>query len=95
MHGPDAAFCPPNSAQLTQVLWRHRKWGMQLSHGVAGLWRFHERGQDVAGRMRWIEQVLELGIDPIDHADTYGGFKVEALFGAALAAGPGCASGCA
>jgi predicted oxidoreductase len=45
--------------------------------------------------MRWIEQVLELGIDPIDHADTYGGFKVGALFGAALAAGPGCASGCA
>ncbi len=56
---------------------------------VAGLWQMHTWGQDVAARVRWIEQVLELGITAFDHADIYGGYTVEALFGEALAAAPG------
>ena len=56
---------------------------------VAGLWQMHTWGQDVAARVRWIEQVLELGITAFDHADIYGGYAVEALFGEALAAAPG------
>lgn len=60
-----------------------------LSPVVAGLWQMHTWGHDVAARVRWIEQVLELGITSFDHADIYGGYRVEALFGEALAAAPG------
>lgn len=56
---------------------------------VAGLWQMHTWGQDRAARVCWIEQVLELGISAFDHADIYGGYAVEALFGEALAAAPG------
>lgn len=62
---------------------------LSLSPVIAGLWQLHTWGQDVAARVRWIEQVLELGITSFDHADIYGGYGVEALFGEALAAAPG------
>ena len=62
---------------------------LSLSPIVAGLWRLHEWGLDVPARVRWIEQALDLGITSFDHADIYGGYTVEALFGEALAAAPG------
>lgn len=46
-------------------------------------------GLTVAQRLRWIEQCLDLGITSFDHADIYGDYRVEALFGEALAAQPG------
>jgi predicted oxidoreductase len=46
-------------------------------------------GWDVPARVRWIEQCLALGVTSFDHADIYGGYSVEALFGEALAAAPG------
>lgn len=46
-------------------------------------------GFDPQQRLRWIEQCLALGITSFDHADIYGGYTVEALFGEALAATPG------
>lgn len=60
-----------------------------LSPVVAGLWRLHEWRLEVPARVRWIEQAIELGITSFDHADLYGGYSVEALFGEALAAAPG------
>lgn len=36
----------------------------------------------------WIERCLDLGVTVFDHADIYGGYTCEALFGAALAAKP-------
>ena len=60
-----------------------------LSPIVAGLWRLHEWQLDVPARVRWIGQALDLGITSFDHADIYGGYGVEALFGEALAAAPG------
>lgn len=62
---------------------------LNLSPVVAGCWRMAEWGQDVATRVRWIEQCLDLGITSFDHADIYGGYTVEALFGDALRAAPG------
>ena len=62
---------------------------MQLSDVAAGLWRVHQWGLDTPGLVRWIEQALALGITTFDHADIYGGYTVEALFGQALAATPG------
>jgi len=40
-------------------------------------------------RLRWIEACLDLGVTSFDHADLYGGYTVEALFGEALALAPG------
>ncbi len=60
-----------------------------LSPVVAGLWRLRDWGLDTAGLVRWILQALELGITSFDHADIYGDYAVEALFGHALASSPG------
>ncbi len=62
--------------------------GPHLSPIVAGAWRMAEWHFDVPARVRWIEQCLELGITSIDHADIYGDYAVETLFGEALAAAP-------
>jgi predicted oxidoreductase len=63
--------------------------GPTLSRLVAGAWRMDAWGMDVAARVRWIEGCLALGITTFDHADIYGHYGVEALFGEALAAAPG------
>ncbi|MEH6421162.1 aldo/keto reductase [Pseudomonas sp. CGJS7] len=62
---------------------------LQLSPIVAGVWRMAEWDFDVGQRLQWIHQALELGIDSFDHADIYGDYRVESLFGEALAAEPG------
>ena len=59
-----------------------------LSPIVAGAWRLAEWGWTPAERLRWIEANAELGITSFDHADIYGGYQVEALFGEALALAP-------
>ena len=62
---------------------------MKLSPIVAGLWRLPEWQIDTAGLVRWVEEALALGITSFDHADIYGSYTVEAMFGEALAAAPG------
>ncbi|MCA2990270.1 aldo/keto reductase [Gemmatimonas sp.] len=59
-----------------------------LSHIVAGVWRMASWNWSPPERLRWIEQCLELGVTSFDHADIYGGYAVEALFGDALALSP-------
>lgn len=61
---------------------------LELSPIVAGLWRLTEWNLDVPARVRWIEQALQLGINTFDHADIYGDYRAEALFGEALRAAP-------
>ncbi|HET7795369.1 MAG TPA: aldo/keto reductase [Rhizobacter sp.] len=63
--------------------------GPRLSPIVAGAWRLAEWGWSTQQRLSWIEQCLELGASSFDHADIYGGYAVEALFGEALALKPG------
>jgi predicted oxidoreductase len=63
--------------------------GPHLSPIVAGVWRMADWGWDAEARLRWIEQCLELGVSSFDHADLYGGYSVERLFGEALALAPG------
>jgi predicted oxidoreductase len=62
---------------------------MTLSALVAGTWRLAERGWSAAETLRWIEQAADRGVTSFDHADIYGGYRVEALFGEALAHAPG------
>ncbi|MCP1375458.1 aldo/keto reductase [Dyella lutea] len=59
-----------------------------LSPIIAGLWRIADWKQDVAQRVRWIEQVLDLGVTSFDLADIYGDYRAEGLFGEALEAAP-------
>lgn len=60
----------------------------QLSPVVAGLWRITEWQLDVQQRVRWIEEALALGITSFDHADIYGDYRAEGLFGEALKVSP-------
>jgi len=59
-----------------------------LSPIVAGAWRMAEWGWTPQQRLRWIEQAVELGVTSFDHADIYGNYGVEELFGDALALRP-------
>lgn len=61
---------------------------MTLSPVVAGAWRFAEWQLGVPERLAWIEARLDAGITSFDHADIYGDYRVEALFGEALAQAP-------
>ena len=62
--------------------------GPRLSPIVAGAWRMAYWGWTASERLRWIEQCIDLGVTSFDHADIYGGYSVEALFGEALALAP-------
>ena len=62
---------------------------MMLSNIVAGVWRAREWGLDAQGLAGWMSQALDLGITGFDHADIYGGYTVEPMFGAAFAQAPG------
>lgn len=57
---------------------------MTLSDIVAGAWRMADWNMPAQQRLGWIEDCLSLGITSIDHADIYGDYQVQALFGQAL-----------
>ncbi|MEY8878689.1 MAG: aldo/keto reductase family oxidoreductase [Leptothrix sp. (in: b-proteobacteria)] len=60
-----------------------------LSPITAGCMRLADTGWTPAQRLRWIEQCLDRGVTTFDHADIYGGYTVEGLFGETLALAPG------
>ena len=59
-----------------------------LSPVIAGAWRLAEWGWTPQQRLAWIEGNLDLGVTSFDHADRCGGYRVETLFGEALALRP-------
>ena len=61
---------------------------LDLSRVVAGMWRMAEWDMTPQQRLAFIEQCIELGVTSFDHADIYGGYGVEGLFGEALALNP-------
>jgi predicted oxidoreductase len=63
--------------------------GPEVSRIAAGMWRLDGwdlRGERLAG---WIEEAVDLGVTTFDHADIYGGYVCEGIFGEALALRPG------
>jgi predicted oxidoreductase len=60
--------------------------GPEFSRLIWGAWRAldHEASNTPQKMLRLIETCLDLGITTIDHADIYGGYGVETLFGEAL-----------
>jgi predicted oxidoreductase len=65
-----------------------RPGGPELSRVVAGMWRMVEWNMTVEQRVGFIEQCIDLGVTSFDHADIYGNYGVEGLFGEALRAQP-------
>lgn len=65
-----------------------REGGLEMSRIVAGMWRMTEWKMSVEERVAFIEQCLEMGVTTFDHADIYGDYGVETLFGEALRARP-------
>lgn len=55
---------------------------------IAGAMNLSQWQWNPAERLRWIEACLELGLTTFDHADIYGGYTCEGLFGEALALRP-------
>ncbi|MDZ5473970.1 aldo/keto reductase [Bacillus sp. 31A1R] len=61
---------------------------LSFSKIVHGLWRLSEWNMSKEQILRFIEECLELGITTFDHADIYGNYTCEELFGEALALKP-------
>lgn len=55
--------------------------GPYLSPVVAGMMRLHDWNLSLTERIEFVEFCMELGITSFDHADIYGGYQNEALFG--------------
>ena len=66
-----------------------RKGGsLELSRVIAGMWRLGEWDMSVQQRVAFIEDCIALGVTSFDHADIYGNYGVEGVFGEALRAQP-------
>ena len=62
--------------------------GPRLSRIVWGAWRLAKWGLTPAELLERIELCLDLGITSFDHADIYGSYQCETLFGEALVLAP-------
>jgi predicted oxidoreductase len=65
-----------------------RQEGPEFSRVVAGMWRLADWNPDRGALLDFIHACLDLGVTTFDHADIYGDYRCEALFGAALAHEP-------
>ena len=61
---------------------------LQISRLVAGFMRAASAGAKGETLLSFIEKCLDMGITTFDHADIYGAYQCEALFGEALAIKP-------
>jgi predicted oxidoreductase len=62
--------------------------GAELSELVQGYWRLAEWNMTPQQRLTFLKQHIELGVTTVDHADIYGNYQCEKLFGEALAIEP-------
>lgn len=58
--------------------------GLRLSRIVHGYWRLRDWNLPSTGLLKLVEQALELGVTSFDHADIYGNYECERLFGDAV-----------
>ncbi|WP_223700855.1 aldo/keto reductase [Sutcliffiella deserti] len=59
-----------------------------ISRIVHGMWRLDSWGFDAQQTLSFIDSCLDFGISTFDHADIYGNYTVEEMFGKALALNP-------
>ena len=55
--------------------------GPAFSRLILGAWRWADRNFSLVEREKLVETSIDLGISTIDHADLYGNYQCEALFG--------------
>ncbi|WHI47085.1 aldo/keto reductase [Microbulbifer sp. VAAF005] len=58
--------------------------GPELSELIQGYWRVSEWSLSPQERLTFLKQHVDLGITTVDHADIYGDYSCEQLFGEAL-----------
>ena len=61
---------------------------LHLSRIVYGHWRLADWNLSKQGLLKLVEQCIELGVTSFDHADIYGNYTCESLFGDALSLKP-------
>lgn len=61
---------------------------VSISNIVHGIWRLTEWHMSDQEIIKLVEECVELGIDTFDHADIYGDYMCEELFGNALSQSP-------
>ncbi|MBC6972302.1 aldo/keto reductase [Bacillus sp. Xin] len=57
---------------------------LEFSRIIQGFWRLAEWNMSKQELLSFIENCMDMGITTFDHADIYGGYTCEALFGEAL-----------
>ncbi|EGU35860.1 aldo/keto reductase family oxidoreductase [Vibrio ichthyoenteri ATCC 700023] len=62
--------------------------GPELSELVQGYWRLAEWNMTPQQRLTFLKQHIDLGVTTVDHADIYGQYECEQLFGEALKLDP-------
>lgn len=62
--------------------------GPACSRFVAGFWRLSDWDMTPRERLSFIQMCLDLGVTTMDHADIYGDYACEGMFGEALALDP-------
>lgn len=62
--------------------------GPNFSRFIAGYWRLADWNMSAQQCLGFLNEHLELGVTSVDHADIYGDYRVEKLFGDALALQP-------
>ncbi len=62
--------------------------GPEVSRIALGMMRLRDWNMSRSETREWIERCMELGVTTFDHADIYGDYGCEALFGDALAEAP-------
>ncbi len=62
--------------------------GPEFSELVQGYWRLAEWDMTPQQRLSFLKQHIEMGVTTVDHADIYGGYQCEQLFGEALKLDP-------
>lgn len=61
---------------------------LKMSKIALGFWRLNDWGMNSEELLNYIEAALEMGVTTFDHADIYGGYTCEKIFGEALALKP-------
>lgn len=61
---------------------------LAVSRITHGHWRLNEWKLDGQNLLRFIKELIEMGIDTFDHADIYGDYSCESIFGEALRLDP-------
>lgn len=62
--------------------------GPEFSRIVAGMMRLNQWGLSNTELLNWLKAIIDMGVTTIDHADIYGSFTCERLFGEAIALEP-------